>query len=97
VWDPDRGRARRSACHRRAHILQIGALQGLVGDATLVICGVATECCVTATAFDAADAGCEVVVVADACAGATSTLHEQALCIMASMAPMISVTTSHQS
>jgi nicotinamidase-related amidase len=81
-----------------SHILQMGgALQGLVGDATLVICGVATECCVMATAFDAADAGYEVVVVADACAGATSTLHEQALCIMASMAPMISVTTSHQS
>lgn len=68
-------------------------LQGLVGDAPLLVCGVATECCVLATALAAADAGREVKVVADACAGATRSLHEQALTIMDTMAPLLSVVT----
>lgn len=70
------------------------ALQRIVGDAPLVLCGVATECCVLATAFAAADAGREVVVVSDACAGATRALHEQALAIMDMNSPLISVTSS---
>jgi nicotinamidase-related amidase len=54
---------------------------------------VGTECCVLATALAAADAGREVKVVADACAGATRSLHEQALTIMDTMAPLLSVVT----
>lgn len=72
------------------------ALADVVGDAPLVLCGVATECCVLGTAYAAADAGREVRVVADACAGATTELHEQALRIMQTNAPLISVTTSSQ-
>lgn len=72
------------------------SLEAIVGDAPLVLCGVATECCVLATAYAAADAGREVRVVADACAGATRLLHEQALAIMGTNAPLISVTTSDE-
>ncbi|MFC4787147.1 cysteine hydrolase family protein [Nocardioides sp. MAHUQ-72] len=68
-------------------------LQGVVGDAPLVLCGVATECCVLATAFAAADAGREVQVVSDACAGAGPELHEAALRIMDANSPLISVVT----
>lgn len=72
------------------------ALRAVTGPAGLVICGVATECCVMATALGAADAGRPVHVVADACAGATQALHDQALSIMDSMAPLITVVTSEQ-
>lgn len=70
------------------------ALEAVVGTAPLVLCGVATECCVLATAYAAADAGRQVQVVSDACAGATRQLHEQALQIMGMNAPLISVVAS---
>lgn len=69
-------------------------LESVVGDAPLVMCGVATECCVLGTAYAAADAGRRVTVVADACAGATVSLHEQALTLMETLAPLVHVTTS---
>ncbi|WP_180935987.1 cysteine hydrolase family protein [Nocardioides ungokensis] len=68
-------------------------LRDLVGDAPLVLCGVATECCVLATAFAAADAGSHVTVASDACAGATRELHVAALRIMGTNSPLIDVTT----
>lgn len=70
------------------------ALEAVVGDAPLILCGVATECCVLSTAYAAADSGRQVRVVADACAGATSHLHAQALQIMGMNTPLISVVTS---
>lgn len=70
------------------------ALEAVVGDAPLILCGVATECCVISTAYAAADAGRQVRVVSDACAGATRQLHEQALHIMGMNSPLISVVTS---
>ncbi|MDI3408962.1 cysteine hydrolase family protein [Streptomyces cavernicola] len=69
-------------------------LEGIVGDAPLVMCGVATECCVFGTAFAAADAGRGVTVVADACAGASVALHEQALVLLGQLSPLVTVTTS---
>ncbi len=60
---------------------------------TLVLCGVATDCCVIATALPAADAGMFVRVVSDACAGATDEAHEGALTVMRGFAPQIEVTT----
>jgi nicotinamidase-related amidase len=60
---------------------------------TLVLCGVATDCCVIATALPAADAGMFVRVVGDACAGATPAQHEGALTVMRGFAPQIEVTT----
>jgi len=69
-------------------------LETVVGDAPLVLCGVATECCVLSTAFGAADAGREVVVVSDACAGASVELHDAALRIMDANSPLISVVST---
>ncbi|MEU4386971.1 cysteine hydrolase [Promicromonospora sp. NPDC023805] len=61
---------------------------------TLVLAGVATDCCVISTALAAADAGRHVLVVADACAGSTPENHERALDIIRLYAPLIEVTTT---
>jgi nicotinamidase-related amidase len=63
---------------------------------TLVLAGVATDCCVISTALAAADAGRRVLVVADACAGSTPENHERALDIMRLYAPLIEVTTAQE-
>lgn len=63
-------------------------------DGELVLAGVATDCCVIATALAAADAGVRVRVAADACAGADDAAHERALAIMGLWAPLIEVTSS---
>ena len=69
-------------------------LRELDGPArTLVLCGVATDCCVIATALPAADAGMFVRVVADACAGLNDEAHARALAMCAGFAPQIEVTT----
>ena len=70
------------------------ALAAVVGEADLVVCGVATECCVLATAVAAADAGRRVTVVADACAGGTPQSHRAALDLLGANAPLITVVTS---
>jgi len=61
---------------------------------TLVLAGVATDCCVIATALPAADAGMFVRVVADGCAGSSDEAHDGALAICAGFAPQIEVTTA---
>lgn len=58
---------------------------------TLVLAGVATDCCVISTALPAADAGATVVVAADACAGSTKDDHEAALQVLALYDPQILV------
>jgi nicotinamidase-related amidase len=63
------------------------------GSTRIVLAGVATDCCVISTALAAADAGIQVRVVADACAGSTVADHERALAIMALYAPLIEITT----
>ncbi len=60
---------------------------------TLVLCGVATDCCVIDTALPAADEGMFVRIVADACRGANPEAHERALAIASGFAPQIVVTT----
>lgn len=62
----------------------------------LVLCGVSTDCCVLSTALAAADDGVEVVVAADACAGADDASHARALDAMRLYAPLITVTTVDQ-
>jgi nicotinamidase-related amidase len=57
----------------------------------LVLAGVSTDCCVLSTAVAAADAGAEVAVAADACAGATDESHQQALAILRLYAPLVEV------
>jgi nicotinamidase-related amidase len=68
-------------------------LRAVVGEQPrLTLAGVATDCCVVATALPAADAGATVRVVADACAGSTPENHAQALAVMSLFAPQITVT-----
>lgn len=72
-------------------------LERIVGpDAPLVMCGVATDCCVLGTAYGAADAGRTVTVVADACAGATDAAHGQALALLDMLDPMVKVRRSDE-
>lgn len=59
----------------------------------LVLAGVSTDCCVLSTALAAADAGTEVDVVADACAGVNDASHRQTLEILRHYAPIIRVVT----
>jgi nicotinamidase-related amidase len=69
-------------------------LQAAVGHSpTLVLTGVSTDCCVLSTALAAADAGVAVLVVIDACAGASENDHQRALDAMALYAPLITLTT----
>ncbi|MFC7491021.1 MULTISPECIES: cysteine hydrolase family protein [unclassified Knoellia] len=67
-------------------------LRSVVGDQPrIALAGVATDCCVIATAIPAGDAGAKVRVVAEACAGSGIAAHEQALRAMALFAPQIIV------
>lgn len=69
-------------------------LASLAGpDPAIVLTGVSTDCCVLSTALAAADAGVEVRVVTDACAGASDADHQRALAAMALYAPLITLTT----
>jgi len=69
-------------------------LAARVCDATLVLCGVSTDCCVLSTALAAADAGVRVRVVADACAGVDESSHRRTLEILALYGPLVEVVTS---
>jgi len=69
-------------------------LHELIGPSKeLVLCGVATDCCVIATALPAADAGMFVRVVGDACRGVSEAAQEHALAIMGGFSPQIEITT----
>ena len=70
------------------------ALAERVGDATMVLCGVSTDCCVLSTAVAAADAGVPVRVVADACAGVSVESHRATLDVLALYGPLVQVVTS---
>ena len=63
-------------------------------DATLVLCGVATDCCVIATALAAVDSGRKVLLVHDACAGVSPEIHDKAVSLMGLLSPMINLTTT---
>lgn len=59
--------------------------------ARLVLAGVSTDCCVLSTALAAADAGVQVTIVADACAGVDDAAHLRALEAMKLYAPLINI------
>ena len=63
-------------------------------DPEVVMCGVATDCCVLGTAFAAVDDGVQVRLVADACAAASPAVHQAAVDLMASRAPQLSVVSA---
>lgn len=70
-------------------------LRAVVGEQpSLVVGGVATDCCVISTVLAAADAGASVRVVTDACAGSTDDNHHEALHVMSLFAPLVSLTTT---
>lgn len=62
----------------------------------LVVCGVATDCCVLSTVLGAVDAGKRVTVVADASAGATDRAHDQAIELMELLSPMVTVSDAER-
>lgn len=62
----------------------------------LVVAGVATDCCVISTVLAAADAGAEVTVVTDACAGSTDDNHAGALHLMGLYAPLVRLATTDE-
>ena len=62
-------------------------------EGRLVLTGVSTDCCVLSTALAAADTGIEVLVAADACAGADDDSHAKALHVLDLYRPLIRVTT----
>ncbi|MFJ9820776.1 cysteine hydrolase family protein [Streptomyces sp. NPDC101151] len=86
---------------RTAHVLDTTTfgkwspeLAGRVGpEGRLVLAGVSTDCCVLSTALAAADAGTEVLVVADACAGVDDDSHVRTLQVLDLYRPLIRVTT----
>ncbi|WP_058235148.1 cysteine hydrolase family protein [Devriesea agamarum] len=61
---------------------------------SLILTGVATDCCVIATALAAGDAGARVQVVADACAGSTPDNHAAAMQVMGLFPPQVSIVDS---
>ncbi|MDR1823973.1 MAG: cysteine hydrolase [Bifidobacteriaceae bacterium] len=67
-------------------------LAGLLGpEGRMVLVGVSTDCCVISTALAAADAGVEVLVVAEACTGVDDPSHQAALHVMGLYGPIIKV------
>jgi nicotinamidase-related amidase len=67
-------------------------LESMLGPGReLTVCGVSTDCCVLATVLAAVDAGAQVRVIADACAGITAQAHEAALNLMGGFAPQLTI------
>lgn len=60
----------------------------------LVLCGVATDCCVLSTALGAIDAGRTVIVVTDACGAVSDQAQEQTLNVLGLLSPMVVLTTT---
>lgn len=72
-------------------------LREVVGDQpTMVVAGVATDCCVISTVLAAADAGASITVVTDACAGSTDDNHQKALDVMSLYAPLVTLATTDE-
>lgn len=65
-------------------------------DGRLVLAGVATDCCVISTALAAVDAGVQVQVVEEACAGSTAENHAKAIDVMRLYAPMLEIVSVEQ-
>lgn len=63
-------------------------------DAPLLVCGVATDCCILSTVLGAIDAGRSVTVVTDACAAVSDEAQEQTLQLLGLLSPMVTLTTT---
>jgi nicotinamidase-related amidase len=72
-------------------------LRAVVGEQpSLVVAGVATDCCVISTVLAAADAGASIRVVTDACAGSSDDNHRKALDVMSLYGPLVTLTTTEE-
>lgn len=72
-------------------------LRAVVGEQpTLLVAGVATDCCVLSTVLPAADAGASITVVTDACAGSSDENHRKALDVMALYGPLVTLATTDE-
>lgn len=70
-------------------------LAEIVGsDSPLVMCGVASDCCVLATALAAADHGRSVTIVEDACRGVSPRHHDETMSLLALLAPLVTVASA---
>lgn len=58
-------------------------------ESPVLLCGVATDCCVLATALGAVDSGRPTTIVKDACAGVSRRHHDEALSLLGSLDPMV--------
>jgi nicotinamidase-related amidase len=71
-----------------------GRMRALAGEpATLVLCGVATDCCVISTALDAIEDGAFVRVVEDACGGSSDASHDAAIRVLRGYAPQVEISS----
>lgn len=72
-------------------------LEAITGPTpTLILAGVATDCCVISTALAAADAGARIWVAPDACSGSNGINHEAALHLMRLYSPQIDLANSEE-
>lgn len=61
-------------------------------DATIVLCGVSTDCCVMSTALAAIDDGRRVRLIEDACAAGTPEIQTMSVELMRLREPMLIIT-----
>ena len=96
LWELDSRWQGRSfiASHRFAKWREAAEL--IPTNANLVMCGVATDCCVLGTVLEANDDGRRVQLVSDASAAATSDLHNAALAIFADRREQLTVTNTNK-
>lgn len=63
-------------------------------ETPLVICGVATDCCVLSTVLGAIDAGRRVIVATDACGAVSDEAQAQTFALLGLLSPMVTLATT---
>jgi nicotinamidase-related amidase len=66
----------------------------LAPDDEVYLCGVASDCCVLATAVPLIDRGIKTYVIADACRAAEEKAHQAAMVVMGDYAPICEIVNS---
>lgn len=95
LWELDpRWHGNRSvASHRFAKWHEASPL--VPPNTELVMCGVATDCCVLGTAIEANDDGRAVRLTTDACAAASDELHDAAVTVLSDRAGLLQLTDTN--
>lgn len=71
-------------------------IKNLGGTDHVVVCGLATDCCVITTVLGAVDDGAWVTVISDACGGAARENHDVAIAAMSYFPPHVTVMTTDE-